>query len=140
MVNVTDLNTAASKLERRGSQAGQDFETGVQNVSDSEQQNATLESAASWETGVQEAIQEGRFETGVNNPSRSWQETTLEVGSSRFTQGVSQAGDVWQDSFQPFADTLQSLNLQPRGSRGAAANYERSRAVGEALHDARTQG
>jgi hypothetical protein len=137
MVDVTDLNTAASKLERRGQNAGGDYETGVEGVSDSEQQQATLEAVDSWEQGIQEAISEGRFENGVNNPNKSWQRAALETGRSRFTEGIGNAGDTWQTGFQPFADTLETINLQPRGPRGSAANFERSREVGEALHNAR---
>jgi len=137
MVQVADLNRSADKFERRASQAGQDYEAGVSDVSDSEQQQATLDAADTWEQGIQEAISEGRFQSGVNNPNKSWQEASLQTGSSRFTQGASQAGDTWQQGFQSFADTLESLNLQPRGARGSAANFERSRAVGEALHNAR---
>jgi hypothetical protein len=137
MVNVTDLGRAADKFERRGSQAGQDYQQGVQDVSDSEQQQATVDAADTWEQGVQEAITEGRFQAGASDPSRSWQQRSLEVGSSRFTQGVADSGDVWQERFSPFADVLEGLNLEPRGPRGSEANYNRSRAVGEALHNAR---
>lgn len=137
MVQVSDLNQSASKFERRAGQAGQDYESGVEQVSDSEQQSATLEATDNWEQGVQDAISEGRFESGVRNPNKSWQTASLETGASRFTQGASQAGDTWQQGFSSFADTLEGLNLQPRGPRGSAANFERSRQVGEALHNAR---
>lgn len=136
MVNVADLGDSASKFERRASQAGQDYESGVQGVSDSEQQSATLEAAENWAAGVQQAIQNGSFESGVENPNKSWQQAALEVGSTRFTQGASQAGDTWQEAFSPFADTLEGLNLEPRGPAGDEANYNRSRAVGQALHQA----
>lgn len=137
MVNVANLSDSASKFERRAGSAGQDYETGVQNVSDSEQQQATLDAADNWEQGIQDAISEGRFQSGVQNPNKSWQEAALEVGSSRFTQGASQAGDTWQQGFSTFADTLEGLNLQPRGARGSESNFQRSRQVGEALHNAR---
>jgi len=109
----------------------------VSETSDSEQQQATLDAADNWEQGVQKAINEGRFQSGVSNPNKSWQQAALQTGASRFTQGASQAGDTWQQGFSPFASTLESLSLQPRGPRGSAANFERSRAVGEALHNAR---
>jgi len=137
MVQVADLNRSADKFERRAGAAGQDYEAGVSDVSDSEQQSATLEAADSWEQGIQDAIAEGRFQNGVNNPNKSWQQAALETGSSRFTQGASQAGGTWQDAFSSFADTLEGLNLQPRGARGSEANFQRSREVGEALHNAR---
>lgn len=137
MVQVSDLNRSASKFERRAGSAGQDYEDGVSSVSDSEQQQATLDAADSWEQGINDAIAEGRFQSGVQDPNKSWQAAALETGSSRFTQGASQAGDTWQNSFSEFADVLTSLNLQPRGARGSEANYQRSRAVGEALNNAR---
>lgn len=137
MVQVSNLTESANKFERRAGQAGQDYETGVQGVSDSEQQSATLDAVDTYEQGVQEAIAEGRFQSGVQSPNKSWQQASLETGASRFTQGASQAGDTWQEGFSGFADTLEGLNLQPRGARGSEANYQRSREVGEALHNAR---
>jgi len=136
-VNVANLSDSASKFERRAGQAGQDYESGVESVSDSEQQQATLDSVSSWEQGIQDAISEGRFQSGVNNPNKSWQEAALSVGSSRFTQGASQAGSTWQNGFSDFADTLEGLSLQPRGARGSETNFQRSREVGEAQHNAR---
>jgi hypothetical protein len=137
MVDVPNLSDSANKFETRASQAGPAYESGVGDVSDQEQQEATLNSADTWEQGVQEAIAEGRFSEGVQNPDASWQTRALEQGSTRFTQGVSNAGDSWQSGFSPFASTLESLTLQPRGARGSEANFQRSRAVGEALHNER---
>jgi len=137
MVDVPNLSNAADKFETRASQAGPAYESGVSEVSDQEQQQATLDSTDTWEQGIQEAIAEGRFQSGVQDPDASWQTRALEQGSQRFTQGVSNAGGSWQSGFQSFADTLESLNLQPRGARGSEANFQRSRAVGEALHNER---
>lgn len=138
MVDVPNLSDSASKFEQRASQAGPAYESGVSGVTDSEQQQATLDSADTWEQGIQEAIAEGRFNDGVANPDSSWQTQALEQGSSRFTQGVSNAGGSWQDGFDTYASTLESLTLQPRGARGSEANYQRSRSVGEALHNERS--
>ncbi len=137
MVQVSDLNRSAEKFQRRASQAGQDFEDGVSEVSDSDQAQATLDAQDNWTQGVQDAINEGRFESGVRDSPKSWQEETLQVGATRFTAGASQAGDTWRASFQEYADTLESLSLQPRGPRGSEANFQRSRAVGEALNNQR---
>jgi len=136
-VQVANISNSADKFERRASQAGQDYEDGVSAVSDSEQQSATLDAVDNWEQGVQSAINDGRFESGVQDPSSSWQGQALEVGSTRFTQGASNAGGTWADSFQEYADTLEALSLQPRGPRGSEGNYQRSRAVGEALNNQR---
>jgi hypothetical protein len=137
MVDVPNLSDAADKFEARASQAGPAYEAGVGDVSDSEQQDATLDASDTWEQGIQEAITEGRFSEGVRNPDASWQTKALQQGSTRFTQGVSNAGSAWESGFSDYASTLESLTLQPRGARGSQANFQRSRSVGEALHNER---
>jgi len=139
MVDVADLGDSADKFERRASAAGQDYANGVESVTDSEQQEATLEAADEWVTGVQESIQNGTFQSGVRNTPKSWQSQALEVGQNRFTQSAGQSGDVWRQSFEPFANALESLSIPPRGARGSSANFERSREVGERLNEARSE-
>jgi len=137
MVDVPNLSAAADKFESRASQAGPAYESGVEDVSDQEQQQSTLDATDTWEQGIQEAIAEGRFSEGVANPDASWQTRALEQGSQRFTQGVSDAGGSWESGFSPFASALESLTLQPRGARGSEANFQRARTVGETLHNER---
>jgi hypothetical protein len=133
MVTVTNLNNAASKFERNASQAGGDYEEGVSSVSDSEQQQATLDATQAWADGVQEAINNGSFSSGVQNPTDSWQTRTLEVGRTRFTNGVQDAGNSWQEGFQPVADALEQLQLEPRGAAGSSANRSRMNQVFDEL-------
>lgn len=137
MVRVKDLNTSAEKYERRAGSAGQDYESGVESSSDEEWQSNAEAAEETWEQAIQEAAADGRFSSGVRNPNKSWQEASLETGSRRFTEGASRAGDVWRSGFDEFAGVLEALNLEPRGPRGSSANFERSRRVGEALHNAR---
>jgi len=73
MVDVPNLSAAADKFESRASQAGPAYESGVEDVSDQEQQQSTLDATDTWEQGIQEAIAEGRFSEGVANPDASWQ-------------------------------------------------------------------
>jgi len=133
MVDVANLSNSASKFESRASQAGGAYEDGVSEVSDSEQQQATLDATDAWADGVQEAIANGSFSAGVQSPTQSWQQQSLEVGRQRFTQGVQGAGDAWQSGFQPVADALESLQLQPRGAAGSSANRDRMNQVFDTL-------
>jgi len=135
MVSVSNLNQSAERFERRASQAGQDYEQGVSEVSDSEQQQATLDAADAWVDGVQESIANGTFQQGVQNPTDSWQNRALEVGRNRFTQGVQGAGTAWRENFQPVADELEALNLEPRGAAGSEANRSRMNAVFDTLSE-----
>lgn len=140
MVNVPSTSEAAEKFSRRASQAGQDYQSGVQNTSDSEQREAALEASSRWEGGVQDAIANGAYSRGVQNSTKSWQQEALEVGSSRFTQGAQRAEGEYRQSVEPFFNALESLELSARGPRGSPENYQRSQQVGERLHDLRTQG
>lgn len=133
MVQVADLNTSADKFERRASQAGQAYEDGVSAVSSSEQQQATLDATQAWEDGIQEAIADGSFSVGVQNPTQDWQQQALDVGRQRFTSGVQGAGGAWQSGFQPVADALEQLQLQPRGAAGSSANRDRMNQVFDTL-------
>ena len=139
MVDVANLSDSADKFERRASAAGQDYASGVESVSDSEQADATLEAADEWVTGVQESIQNGTFQSGVQNSPKSWQSQALEVGQTRFTESAGQAGDTWQSSFQPFANALEQLDIPLRGARGSSATFDRSREVGQRLNEARSE-
>lgn len=138
MVDVPSTSDAASKFARRGSQSGQDYETGVRNSSDSEWQQGAANAEDNWATGVQEAAANGAFARGVNNPSASWQERSLEIGSQRYGQGVQAAEGKYANAVGPYFDALEALSLEPRGPRGSAQNYNRSQAVGQRLHEVRS--
>jgi len=133
MVSVSDLSTSAEKFERRAGQAGQDYEDGVSAVSDSEQQEATLDAVDNYIEGVQQSISNGDYEDGVANPSQSWQERSLDVGRQRFQQSASDAGPAWETGFQPIANALESLSLPERGAKGGQENRDRMNQVYDEL-------
>lgn len=137
MVQVTDSNTAAERFGRRGSAASQDFETGVQNSSDSDWQTGAQNAEGNWAEGVQQAAANGAYGRGVANPSASWQERTLTLGTQRYSQGVQASTGKYQTAVQPYFDALEALSLSPRGARNSAQNYQRSEDVGRRLAEVR---
>lgn len=137
MVSMPSTSDAAEKFSRRGSQASQDYQSGVQNSSDSEWQGGAQEGASNWEEGVQEAIANNAFSNGVSNPAASWQQRSLELGASRFGPGVSASQGKYETSVQPYFDGLEALSLTPRGPRGSEQNFQRSREVGQRLLEIR---
>lgn len=139
MVNVTSTSDAGEKYARRGRNATQDYETGVENTSDAEQAEATQAASGRWESGVQDAIANDAFSRGVSNSPKSWQEYALNLGTQRFSQGVAQSQGVYEESVEPFFSALESLDLPARGPRGSAENFERSRVVGERLNEVRDE-
>lgn len=139
MVDVPSASDSAEKFSRRGSQATQDYEAGVQGSSDSDWQSGAESASGNWEQGVQDAIANQAFTRGVQNPAASWQQRSLEVGTSRFGPGVQAAQGKYEQSVQPYFDALEALSLSPRGARGSEQNYQRSQEVGRRLHEVRGQ-
>jgi hypothetical protein len=52
---------------------------------------------------------------------------------------VQLAQGKWQTNTQPYLTLLASQNLPAKGIRGAAQNYQRVQAVGQALHNLKQQ-
>jgi hypothetical protein len=141
MVEIASSSDISEKWTERASGAQSEFESGVGNTSTSEQQDATLNATAQWEQGVQNSISNGTFQSGVEDPNKDWQDATLEIGGQRFSQGVRASTDAFEQGFEPFRDTIESLTLSARGPRGdVATNIERVREVATALADQRQQG
>lgn len=139
MVDVPSANDAAEKFGRRGSQASQDYQQGVQNTSSQEQQQGALDGATNWESGVQDAIANNSYQRGVQNPDADWQSRALELGTQRFGPGIQASTDKYSSAVQPFFDGLEQLSLEPRGARGSQQNFQRSQRVGQRLHEIRSQ-
>lgn len=139
MVDMPSTSDASEKFGRRGSQAGQDYEQGVSDSSDSDWQEGAVNGQDNWATGVQDAISNGSYETGVRNPNASWQQRSLELGSQRFGQGIQAATGKYETAVEPFFQALESLSLDPRGPRGSEQNFQRAQQVGRRLHELRQQ-
>ena len=137
MPEIANPNDIAEKWSRRAGSASQEFEEGVSQSSDGEWASATAEAEDSWSQGVQDAANEGRFASGVSNSTKSWQERTMTLGTQRYSSGVRESQEEYEQGFAPYADVISSTSLSPRGARGDSQNYDRSREMGEALHQAR---
>lgn len=137
MVDVPSATNAAEKFARRGQAAQQDYEAGVEGASDSDWQQGSESGAQNWASGVQDAIANDAFARGVRNPSASWKERTLELGTGRFGQGIQASQGKYATAIQPFFDALEALSLPPRGPRGSGENFNRSQTVGQRLHELR---
>jgi len=137
MPRVRDIGTLSEKWVRRASAATQDYQFGVQNPTVDWQQ-ATVAAANAWQQGVQQAIQERRWENAVRaTPTQKWQQAAVEKGAQRFAQGVQLARDEWARAWEPYRQVLEGLQLPPRGPRGDPNNIQRVQVVARQLHEAR---
>lgn len=136
-MKVKDVGASAQKFAQRASAAASDYISGVKNPRTS-WQGATLAGEANYESGVQEAIGRKAFGSGVQKVSdATWSNKAATKGGRNYPTAVREAAPDWQAGFAPYASVLNSTTLPPRGPRGSAMNYDRSRAVGEALNKAR---
>lgn len=134
MAKIKDSAAIAEKFSRVTPTRQQDYVDGVTDPrADWEKQ--TTAAAGNYNQGVQKAIAEKRFESGVRKKGTShWQRQTLAKGPGRWAEGVSMATDAYAEGFAPYADTIKGLQLPARGPTGDPRNYERVKAVGDALH------
>lgn len=129
-----DINSIANKWSQRAQAATADYTAGVENT---QKDWATLTSNATqaWQTGVTQAATRGAFAKGVRAAGTSkWQNGAKTKGSQRYGPGVSQAEPEFVSGFTPYLQVIQSLTLPQRQAKGSPANYQRSQAVGTALH------
>lgn len=139
-MRIKALADIVDKYVRRASAATQDFIRGLQTPR-RPWQEATLEAAGAYASGVQEAINNRLFEKGVQKTSNAdWVERTRTIGAPRYAPGVTASQNRYTRGFAPYHAALQGLTLPPRGPRGSEQNYERVRKIGEELHRIRISG
>lgn len=134
---MPEIRNGGQKWKQRAGQASKDYLAGVQRPRRNWQQ-ATVEAAESYSAGVQQALSEGRFARGVQKAGQAaYVNGVTKKGPARYVEGVNQSGDAYDKGFAPYADTLRSLTLSPRGRRGDPANLQRVAEVADALHNTR---
>ena len=123
----------ADKWVRRASQSTNDYSEGVANPRRS-WQTATVAAAAAQAQGVQQAIQQKRFEKGVQAAGEAkWQNRAQQVGSERYAGGVAAGQSDYAQNVQPFFDVIDSTQLPPRGPKGDPRTIERVKVLNDAL-------
>ena len=89
----------------------------------------------SYEAGIQAAIGRKAFAKGVARVGTDkWKRKAVDVGTVRWGPGVSAAKPDYEAGFAPYADTISSVKLPPRGAKGDPRNLERVGAIANALH------
>ena len=132
-MQVKNLSDTASKWARRAGSASQEYSEGVSNPRRSWEQ-ATKASEKNYEAGVNAAIGRKAFGKGVGEAGDAkWQQRSQELGSARFSSGVQASEGAYNEGFAPYLQTLQSITLPPRGSKGSPENLNRVAAVANAL-------
>ncbi len=136
MPRVRETAVLAEKWSRRAGMAAPDYEAGVRNPKVDWQQ-ATLQARDAYRQGIQQALQENRWENAVRQTSTQvWQQAAAEKGPQRYAQGVQMARDKWAQAWEPFRQVIESVQLPPRGPRGDPNNIQRVAKIATELHNA----
>lgn len=137
MPKVRDVGFLSEKWVRNASNAAPNYRQGVEQPLESWQQN-TLKAKSAWEQGIQQAITRGSWEAGIREAGdEKWRRGAVEKGAQRYAQGVAAAKEEWARKWEPYRAVLESVTLPDRGPKGSEQNWERSRRVGMALHEAK---
>jgi len=136
---VPDMARITEKWKRRSGSASEEYREGVA-MTTADWAGATAAAAASYASGVQEAIAGNRFQKNVAKAGTAkWKRGAVEKGTARFGPGVAAADADYSAGFEPYRAALGTLDLPMPGMRGAEGNYQRSALVGRALNALRVK-
>jgi len=66
-----------------------------------------------------------------------WQRKAKDVGVSRYGPGVTAALEDYKSGFAPYYEELSKVEIPAKKPRGDPSNYDRVKAIGDALHKKR---
>lgn len=101
----------------------------------------TLAAKERQKEGMRRALDEDRVAKGVERVGQEkWQRNTAVKGPARWSEGVRIAEPDYRAGFAPYRDVIANLDLPEKFPAGDPRNWERSKAVGLALHQKKIQG
>lgn len=133
MAKIKSLDKIAKKWNDRVGVSSSDYVEGVK-APTKDWADGALAAKGNYEAGIQQSIQQGRREKGIQEAgTQKWQAKTVEK-SARWGQGVAGAVDDMKKGFQPYHDTIGSLDYGPRFPSGDPRNLDRVKIGNVALH------
>ena len=127
-----DSASVAAKWAARAAVSTSDYSAGIRGTND--WQSKTAASNENWKSGVNKAVSNDSFSKGVSATSNSEWQNKAAASSGDWSSGISAARSDFQAQISKVMSSAASASLDPRGPRGSAANYNRSRQQGEKLH------
>jgi len=136
MVKTKGIDKTLAKWQARVSVAAPDYEDGIKNPKKDWKSEAKA-AEARYEDGVRAAIAEKRFGKGVEAAgTEKWQKKAIEVGVARWAPGVAAATEDYKAGMSKVLAAIEATTLPPRYAAGDPRNYERVKAIGQAVHNA----
>jgi len=140
MVKTKPVEQVVSKWIKRASVATEDYRAGIQNPRRPWKEAASA-AADVWKAAIQEAVARDAYRRGIDaTAEEDWKNAALEKGAARYADGVRAAEKRYRAIMSKILSIISAVELPPRGPRGADQNYERVKAIGRALHEAKIRG
>lgn len=139
-MNVPSAAEIAAKWARVTPERTEDYENGVRNPRKN-WETETLAAEKNYEKGVQDAINRKGFGKGVKKAGLAKQQgNSISKGIPRFGEGVRMGEPAMASGMEDVVRTLQAVKLPAKYPKGDPRNYERVRAIGDALHKMKISG
>lgn len=134
MPPVKGLSRISEKWRRQAETSQTEYEEGIRNPR-ADWADRTTAANANWKAGIQAAVQNDRFASGVKLAgTEKWARRAIELGPSRWAQGIQVSGDAYEQGFGPYRNVIERTTLPPRGPKGSPQNIRRVEAIANALH------
>lgn len=139
MPPIKSLDAISQKWVRVSQVSGTSYEEGIRNpTSDWKQQ--TQAAAANYKAAMAASLANDSFTKAVGkSSSANWQKNAIDKGVTRWPEGIRLGSENYAKGFAPFRDTIQQLQLPPRGPKGSPGNIARVAKLAEALHNKKVQ-
>jgi len=138
MAEIKRLDSIREKWMRVTPGRVQDYALGIKNPK-RDWESETVAAEDRYKAGVDAAAMKGMFGKGVKAAgTKKWEEMALKKGPGRFSEGVYIGGPAYEKGFAPMHAAIERVILPPKFPKGDIRNYERVKAIGQALHEEKT--
>lgn len=130
---MKSAQSSATKFVERAGAASQDYVSGAESTS-KDQSAAAIAAAPNYAAGVQAAITRGAYQKGLQTSGKAgWIHGVRTKGQNRFAEGVAAGAVKYATNSGKYDGARGAAESMPRGPKGSEANYNRAKAVGQAL-------
>jgi len=137
LVKVKSLESITEKWAKETPARAPYYEAGIKDPA-RDWKTAAVEGQPAYEDAMRDpqvlALRQKRIEAVG---SEKWSRKSIAVGPQRYREGVPKAKEDFSAGFAPFHSVISAVSLPEKGARGDPKNYERVKAIGDALHKKR---
>lgn len=124
----------AAKFARVTPGRSTEYGEGIMATSPSDFETAAINAEAIYGQAITAAVARKARAKGLVGKGAKWQKKASDLGVGRFASGVAGATEDYATGYAPYQAIIAGLTLPPKGPAGDPKNFERVRAIGEALH------